>query len=62
MIKMSQLLELPTVYEALPQSPKLPLRAFPFFSYPRANRKIIREIKSKDNPYSFWRASVGQKS
>jgi len=47
MIKMSQLLELPTVCGALSQSPRLPLRAFPFFPYEKANTKIIREMKRK---------------
>jgi hypothetical protein len=31
MIKISKLVELPIVCEALLQSPKLPLRAFPFY-------------------------------
>jgi hypothetical protein len=47
MIKMNQLLELPTVCGALSQSPRLPLRAFPFFPYEKANTKIIREMKRK---------------
>jgi len=59
MIKRSQLFELPTVYEALSQSPKLPLRAFPFLPYEGTQRKIIREMKSKDSPYSVCKARGG---
>jgi hypothetical protein len=62
MIKMSQLFELPTVYEALSQSPKLPLRAFPFFPYEKANRNIIREMKRKIALVLSGGQGVGQKS
>jgi len=62
MIKMSQLFELPTVYEALSQSPKLPLRAFLFSPYERANRKIIREMKRKIALILSGAQGMGQKS
>jgi hypothetical protein len=62
MIKMSQLFELPTVCGALPQSPKSPLRAFPFFLYAKANRKIIKEMKRKIALILSGGQGVGQKS
>jgi hypothetical protein len=62
MIKMSQLFELPTVYEALSPSPKLLLRAFLFYPFKKLMGRL-RKRWEEDNPSSFCMASgVGQKS
>jgi len=61
MIKMSQLFELPTLCGTLSQSPKLPLRAFPFFPYEKANTKIIKEMKRKIALILSGGQGVGQK-
>ncbi len=52
MIKISKLVELPIVCGALLQSPKLPLRAFPFLSLQKANRIIVKGMKRKISPSS----------
>jgi hypothetical protein len=43
MIKMSQLFELPTVYEALSPSPKFPLRAFLFYPLKKLMARFLME-------------------
>ena len=50
MIKISKLFELPIVCEALLQSPKLPLRAFPFLSLQKAHITIVKGMKRKISP------------
>jgi len=50
MIKISMLVELPTVCEALSQRPKWLLRAFPFLSLQKAHIIIVKGMRRKISP------------
>jgi hypothetical protein len=56
MVNINYLVELLVVCRALPVSPKLPLRAFPFWSIQKPNRIIVKGMKRKISPSSLGRS------
>jgi hypothetical protein len=50
MVDLNYLVELPIVYGALLQSPKLPLRAFPLLSLQKPDMIIIKGVGRKISP------------
>jgi len=62
MVKIVNFVELPVVCGALLESPKLLLRAFPFWSIQKLNRIIIKGMKRKISPSSLQRARGGSKT
>jgi hypothetical protein len=47
MVKITSFVELPIVCEAHLQSPKLPLRAFPFYPFKKPIPSLLKELEKK---------------